>query len=189
MEAKTKELLELFIDKADEMLSEEFRTFLTNNPKISYKFDSKVGITAKVAPNRTLIKSFATSYRLFTSGENISIGSLKAVLFDPGVSKDWKDNFQEARNNLNDFLDTETHLHIGEAGKVMTNREIADVYINGWIFHVKDTKKLKLYRKWSSSAVTSAASEQVFIITMHIASKVVEYIADISRKELGSSSN
>ena len=165
-------------------MSEEFVDFLNKNPKLSFKYNSKKGLIEKIGPNKTLIRSFANSYRLFASGENISLRSLDRINSETDISDEWKDEFNSIRKQINDFLDEDTHLHIGENSKPLNRRYISDIFINGWIFHVKDPNKTAVYQKWMSNDFIYPALEQEFILTLGYVSKGVAIIADLCKKEL-----
>lgn len=188
MQNNTRELLQLFVEKADEMMTEEFRLYIQNTRKISLRITSHEGVVERKAPSMTLIKSFATSYRLFISGESISIGGLKKVFQDNEISEQWKLGYQTVRESLNAYLDHQTGLNIGEAGAPVTPRCISNVFINGWIFHVNDAEKLKMYRKWRGNETTFHLAEQEFIVAMHEVGQAVKYLADLSHRELSSAS-
>jgi hypothetical protein len=80
------------------------------------------------------------------------------------------------------LLDNNTR--ITKDGTHYTKRYIADIFINGWIFHVKDPTKTTIYLKWKKNPFGFSIFEQEFIETMYHVATIIQFIADISRKEL-----
>ncbi|KAB8144894.1 hypothetical protein F8S13_03395 [Chloroflexia bacterium SDU3-3] len=184
MKQESLSIIHLFLEKVEEMLSEEFIKSLEENSTISVSINSKKGLTERIAPSSTSIKAVATNYRIFTSAENISIRGLGKLLDDPDISLEWKKTYQDVRDKLNQFLDEETGFHIGDGGTPLTRRYIVDIFINGWIFHVKDSDKTKVYREWKESPLIFYGLEQVFITVIYQLSGAVGIIAGRCREEI-----
>jgi hypothetical protein len=186
MRDETRKVLELFVRKARDLESRTFiKSLKERGPSWTWIDPGPNGtwVIKDVDPNDEAGLAFLTTFRLFTQTEPISLGSLANILDDPDLTDEWKQEFGKIRESVNHFLN--------EADKVLpstpdfpTRREIMLVFINGWIFHVKDSDRRALFERWATYDDNFVLLVNRFNFIVATVYDAIIYIARLTEQEL-----
>jgi len=190
MKAEIREVLEFFVEKADELMASDFVRRLNETGKTGFRVsvnrveDGKwLLITDRSGPTRTEVKAFAVTFRFFIQDtDKISFRSLSKLCSDESLSEHWRTEFRRVRYEVNDYLDNR-HLPIAVDGAPNPSmREIMNVFIYGDITH-GNGKHRPTYIKWRESGFF-LAFENEFVVLMSNILGDITYVAELCRREL-----
>ncbi|MBW4538198.1 MAG: hypothetical protein KME43_03520 [Myxacorys chilensis ATA2-1-KO14] len=190
MDAKTRETLELFVEKARVLEDRSFTKLIMEH---GLSFEIKVGSSSQIEhtiPERESIKASIVTLRMFVQNNDpISIENISNLLNEPTLSREWKELFIEKRDQLNSYLDHSGGIGIVVDEKEFTNREIFDTFVYGSIAHSAKNHRPR-YQQWKSlGRLSFSIDEYAFaVIVMDILTLIWE-IADATELELGGSIN
>jgi hypothetical protein len=183
---ETREVLELFVRKARDLESRTFiKTLKERGPSWTWIDPGPNGtwVIKDVDPNDEAGLAFLATFRLFTQTEPISLGSLAKILDDPDLTDKWKRKFAKIRNSVNYFLD-EVDTVLPPTTDFPTRREIMLVFINGWIFHVKDSVRRPIFEKWATYGDRFVLLVNRFNFIVATVYDAIIYIARLTEQEL-----
>lgn len=184
---ETKNTLELFVRKARDLESRTFiRSLKERGPSWTWIDPRPDGtwVIRDVDPNDEAGLAFLTTFRLFVQTEQISLGSLAKFLDDPSLSDEWKKEFKKTRVSVNHFLDEADNI-LPPTSDFPTRREIMLVFINGWIFHVKDDTRRLTFEKWATYDDNFVLLVNRFNFIVATVYDAIVHIARLTAQELG----
>jgi hypothetical protein len=128
--------LELFNEKADQLLSSEFFKQASGGGSI-VEFNRESGWEGiHVGPDEESIRALVLTLRLFMQdNDRISLRNMANIYGSLPVSAAMKQEFDAHRSQLNALLDSKSHLAITEEGP-LTYREILCIFVYGEYAHV-----------------------------------------------------
>ena len=128
--------LELFNEKADQLLSSEFFKQASGGGSI-VEFNRESGWDAiHVGPDDESTRALVLTLRLFMQdNDRISLRHMAALYGSLPVSAPVKQEFDAHRSQLNALLDSPSHLAISDDG-ALTYREILSIFVYGEYAHV-----------------------------------------------------
>ena len=121
--------------------------------------------------------------RLFIQDkDDISLRRLADLCDDPGISDQWKKDYNHYREELNDRL--EWVAVEGPKGKV-THRDILNMFLYGKFgHHDRDDRAYKLYKKWITDENVYEIMHKTFHTVLIWTLAVIINISSVSKKEL-----
>jgi len=181
MRDKTREALEIFVEKASKLGSYRFIQS-SKQLKFSYSFDS--GNLQITGPDSEEIDAYVLNFRYFIQKNERSSFRWLAdnVLDDPGLSDDWKREFGVARKLLNDYLDKYPPIKVFMDEAVPTRRDIMYVFMYGNRSHETQRERFK---KWTSDPYIAGEFECMFVAILRDMFTFINHVAELSKKELG----
>lgn len=185
MRNETRNALQLFIEKANELKAIKFAESAKQvNFSWSWKRDEeKVEVTG---PDREEIAAFILTFRFFIQkNEHTSFCWLaNNVLDDPGLSDHWKQEFREIRGRLNQYLDSSPSIQMFfKNDPPPTNRKIMDFFIYGYWAHANEVKR-ETVERWMSSPLAYGLITTQFIAIIRTSLEYITYMAQVSTSEL-----
>jgi len=120
--------------------------------EFNFKWQKDKGITQKrTGPDEESIKAFILTLRFFIqNNERISIYNISKLINDLNINTEFKNDFNRARNDLNNDLDRSSNICIVINGKLLTQRDIFDTFLYGLYAHGNNTKAI-LLESWEKS--------------------------------------
>lgn len=167
------EQLELFSETVDRIMESRFVKWTLEQKKISVKWKSgREGLeVTKNWPDEDMINGFLLPFRMLVMGqERVSwrkMGELYETLSEP---EPFVSDFCEARENLNEYLETPTNYKFDLGPK--TNRDLMHVFLYGYYSH-SDKEKRERIDYWKSLTMVWEMIEFDFI-------NIVITISDLS---------
>jgi hypothetical protein len=151
----------LFVEKAEKLERLSFYKKVSQGSGVRLSAGvNKAALSSRFGPDEESIDSFVLTFRFFIQdNEKISLRNMASIFESNLSSEKTRSIYQEAREKLNEYLDSNTSFNFGG---VLTNREIMDVFIYGGLSHATDSKKLK-YDEWKSSTILFPFLENEFV--------------------------
>jgi len=175
--------LKLFNEKAERLSNSRFMQYILCKGRISFRIDAKRGEevrTEKIVPDQEAIDAFVLTFRYFIQdNERCSFGNLAKTYEKPSVPEELRTEYLKARKLLNDYLDAQASIKIGE--EALTRRRILDVFVYGGLAHAQPKKK-EVFDAWTRDPFTTGFLE------VHLASilvdvlRVIRYVAGLNEK-------
>ncbi len=175
---ETIEILQLFIEKADKLLSSNFVKNVESGSGVN--FTLKQGKTPSIkrwGPDQENIEAFVLTFRFFIqNNEKISISNLTKVFDSPFVTAEEKASFEKARQFLNSYLDGNTMFDI--RGRIQ-RRVLMDTFIYGGLSHANREKKIT-YDSWVNDPLLSSLIVNEFIVILFETLNAIGYFGNLS---------
>lgn len=201
LNSNPKEVLALFIEKAEELTQEEFTAFLQEyGHRLSYQYTSESQniIVSEVAPTETMNKSFILTYRMFIqANEGLRLldptKPVSPLLLDASLSVEWKDQVQDVAGKIHAYLleqpTMQIHINLvdgrgNQTTEVLTRWDILDTLIYGQYAH---TTKQKRLQNWLSTPFASMAKGMLMMElreSMIVTLRGIHHLVPYARKEL-----
>lgn len=186
MRNETRLILELFVEKADILETRNFyRLVAKNGISLNIKWTAGQAMEARaISPDSEALAALIVTFRMFIQrNDRISISRLGDLLVDPSLSEDWKAQFCDVRDKVNQGLDKAYPISIMVNGLTPTAREIMDVFIYGDIAHTNELKR-QTFLKWKQIPVAFSLLHHVFLEIMMNMLEKIHYINGITKLEL-----
>ena len=185
---KTREALELFVEKAHEINQFKFAKYLTEGSKMYFRFtiNSKgQDIVEYIGPEEEAKLLFAHASRLFTQDKDgISIRHLGKKLNDPDLSSSWKKEIDDTRKHLASYLSAIVSLPIVYAGEPPITREkLRDVFLYGDIVHIEKQHRDRL-KRWRENNILFEFYKLEFQSILYTQLSCIMYISELCSEEL-----
>lgn len=166
--------LALFVEKADKLKNSNFVTRLVENSGVN--LSAAVGKPTTVTrrgPDDENIEAFILTFRFFIQdNESISLRKIKNAFYSNLATEEEKNNYKEARNSLDQYLDGNTMFNING---MITRRELMDVFIYGGLSHANQKKKVK-YDSWMGSSILAPFMQNEFSVIIYEVLNVIVFI-------------
>lgn len=175
--------MKLFIDKAEKLNNSNFTKKIISEGfglTISAKKGGHVKIEKKFPPDES-IDAFVLTLRFFIQKRDSSSFKNLAKIYSklPDYCKE-KINFLKAHKELNDYLDSpDKSLCITVDGKKLTNREIFNTFVYGWLAHADDENKKK-YDSWMANPLAGPLLQEEFINIMSNILRCIFYVQELN---------
>jgi hypothetical protein len=185
-----KETLKLFnekVGKLDELsFTKYIKTAKTGISISSKRNESGLFDTSfeRRGPSQESVEAFLLTFRLFLqNNDRISIGSL-AKYYSAGIlSIDLETEFQDIRNVLNGYLNDPHKFRYNENGKILTRREMMDMFLYGDLAHL-NTSHRDRHQFWTQTELGSEMAFQEFIVIISGVLKAIWWFRDLNNKAL-----
>lgn len=138
------ETLESFNDKVEELLRLSFSSQARQGIAAMLAWQEQRGWEAiHVGPNEESVKAVVLTMRFFIqNNEPISLHNMAKLYARLTVAQDLGLQCLKLRQRLNEFLDLSTNVGI-EEGKLLTHRQVLDLFFYGWLAHSNDPEKAR----------------------------------------------
>ncbi len=189
MDAETRRVLELFVEKANKLRASRFTKIIQTRPTLSVRvlvgvpFPEGMEVDWGELTAEDVDAAMLTLRFFFQKSEPISFRALERLLDDQGLSDDWKQKYQEARKSVNEYLDSTGDGMI--FGEVSTKREIFETFLNGDLAHTNNRRNRQTFEMWRELGFVFQFLWAEFInIVIHLLNNIY-YVATASSHELG----
>lgn len=182
--SKSLDGLRLFNEKADRLLSSKFwKTFLREGTGISIRFYRKGTITVtRRGPDQDEIEAFILTLRFFVQdNETSSFRNLADAYEILPISQEAKQEFSNARDALNSYLDSSLPFKVTLYGKTYTNREILEVFVYGGFAHANPEKK-ELFDKWMEIKIDKQTLTNALVDILIDIMRTIKYVKELNTK-------
>jgi hypothetical protein len=186
MREETRRILELFVEKANELqfffehmqsVGIGFTGVRTSEGEWEIQFD---------LPEEQKKKSFILTFRFFyNQKESISILKLRRFLNDPELSDNWKMGVSNKRNAYIDYLKGYSAYTVELFDGHPTRAEILDTVINGVLAHA-DPEKLQRFKQWTRDDIRANLLDQEFATILVQIFRLNNYTKELREQELNS---
>lgn len=189
MQATTREVLSLFIEKAEKLKLLNFTTFIVKKGGLNLKGrlqDSGDLYIEHDGSDDEAVDAFVLTFRFFIQDKDgISFRRLNDhVLNDPAVSDNWKLEFARVRSEINQFLDSPPDMRVVMNGQSSASRrEILFTFIYGDLAHA-DLQKRQVFEDWRRDQETFQILSFEFQVTLVRMLDAISYMAYLSKREL-----
>lgn len=95
------------------------------------------------------------------------------------ISEQKKELFKDARNELNDYLDSKSP--ITSRGQSITRREILEVFLYGDLAHANEKKK-EIFDQWMSYPLMDVLIYHEFIRILGSLAYIIAYVQDLNEE-------
>ncbi len=170
---KTEKLLDSSIGKG--VLSQDLRC------SVSWQAGEGTTITSTDF-NQELLDAFVLTFRMFIqNNERISIGRMKALYDEMDVRQELKDRFDDARNDLNAYLNHRPTFTV--AGEPESYRELKEIVLFGDLSHMNEAKRA-IFRQWMSDPLIEPHIWTQFLIILATFLRVVSFIRVLNHEAI-----
>jgi len=134
-------------------------------------------------PDRDAIEAFILTFRFFIqNNEGCSFGNIGETYNALDIPQELKDKYNEARNHLNDYLDTEMPSIVINGEKI-TRRRLLDVFVYGGLAHANPEKK-ELFDAWMRIPFLSEYLQMSFVSILIDVVRVINYVYGVNEDVL-----
>ncbi len=171
------EALKLFIEKADKLKNSNFVTRIVKRSGVDLSFNTgQKTVVRRRGPDDENIDAFILTFRFFIQdNEPISLRNIKDVFHSDLATEEEKNNFDEARSNLNTYLEGNTMFNING---MIRRRELMEVFIFGGLSHANSIKKEK-YDRWMGSDILAPFVQNEFAVIIFEALNIIVFIQNL----------
>jgi len=199
LKEQIKDILELFVEKADKLAQEEFTQFIKEfGQQLRYMADPQQLTMSTIAPTQTMTYSFLMTYRMFVQERDglrliDPIKPLSSQLTDASLSPQWREQFQDVAQKIHTFLREKPPVQmqfilIDQQGntrtEIPTRWDILDTLLYGEIAHSTKRKQLT---NWLSTDFKEEVWQFLMMEFRHILAVTlsgIQYLAQYARIEL-----
>ena len=201
MKENIKDILELFVEKADELKQEEFTRFLEEfGHQLSYQYTaaSQQLTVATIAPTETMNKSFLLTYRMFVHARD-NIGfidptqRISKLLSDDSLSPQWREQFQDVAQKIHQFLREKPSGRIdinlldpqgNKSTESLTRWDILKTFLYGEYSHTSQRERLRNWLSTPFAAMFKPFLMMEFTDILVFTLNGIQYLAHYARLEL-----
>lgn len=136
----------------------------------------------RVGPDEEAMDAFVLTFRFFIQdNEQTSLRQMANHYADAPVDQALKDEFAKARDQINRFLDSPTHINYNN--EVLTCRRIMDVFMYGGFSHANEDKR-RLYKTWMNDPFVSQFIVHIFVSTLAYIQSGIAHIKGLNERAL-----
>jgi len=175
------EALKLFNEKAEKLAQLIFtETMFNQRTKVEINYETGKGFKVlRKGPDSENIDAMALTLRFFMqNNEPCSLRNLSKIYIRLPINKDIKEKFSQARNSINNYLDSQSLIKYIFNFKSLSNRDILDTFMYGGLAHSKYKKK---YDKWMRSPIAPAYTNEFCSIAAEMVRLIHYYIREFNK--------
>jgi hypothetical protein len=187
MNKETKQKLQLIVEKANKLRDFSFE-----------KHVAQIGLGFKGArqedgswllefgiPDTKERDAFLLTFRLFyQENEPISFANLPALLNDPGLSMEFKNQATSIRQAYFDYLTGYSDYTVNLFEGHPTRKQMIDVGLYGGLAHTNRPERIEQYKVWARDDIRAFLFEQEFSRFLVGILGLIYQLAEFSQKEL-----
>jgi|GraSoi2013_115cm_1033766.scaffolds.fasta_scaffold95536_1 hypothetical protein len=187
MKDETRESLELFIEKANELRLRNIAKYLDepSQVKLQVSISSEHGEKVEyIGPDEEAVSAFLLPLRFFIQDrDDMSIRYLdENICNDPDLSTEWKQNIKAARAQLHQYLSMRVEpIIVYEPPPTL--QEIVFTFIYGNYAHA-DKKYRARYKKWEQNKIMFSSYKMSFQVALLSMLSLIMYLSGITEQEL-----
>ena len=127
------------------------------------------------------VDAVVLTYRILTqNNDRLSLRNLSSIYNSPWMPDEGKEFFNEARGEVNEFLDSSCTIAIGN--KIMSKRDLMDIVIYGGLAH-SNTKKESIFNSWINSNFSGFIQTE-FMASLNYMIHSFYYFRDLNKSTL-----
>jgi ribosomal protein L30 len=127
------------------------------------------------------LDAFVLSYRLFTQDNDpLSIGSLSRIYGSAWMPAEARQNFEEARKRLNEYLASKATVEFGDIK--ISIRDLVDIIVYGGLAH-SNPRKAEIFESWEKSGVMGFIWAEFFAYMRELM-EVLEFMKRLNEQVL-----
>ncbi|HNB52584.1 MAG TPA: hypothetical protein PK530_11605 [Anaerolineales bacterium] len=187
MKDETRFVLRLLVEKAHKIRDFNFDQHVKNiglnwNAKKMEQGEWEIGFGL---PDVKELDAFLLTFRLFIQkNESISFPNLHGLLRDKGLSQELQEGIKTVRRAYFDYLNSYSNYTVNLFEGHPTRLQMLETVLYGGLAHGNDLETIQRYQYWSRDDVRSGLLIQEFTtILLHVLG-FINFIADLSEKEL-----
>lgn len=184
MRSETKQVLELFTEKADKLCSLRFSKSMLKrkDDSIHILFDGNGANVVDISPDSESVDSFVLTFRFFIqNNESISLRSLEKLCADPGLSNHWKSEYTQIRGGINTYLDSPVRFNL--ANETLSHKDVLYIFFYGELAH-SNKEKRHVIEDWKKDLTLFQLRRSDFLLTLTRVLRGIRQIAEVSAKEI-----
>ena len=175
--------LKLFNEKAKKLQESNFLKHVLQQRKIQFTISAKRGEPVKMSttfPDVNAIDAFVLTFRfVIQNNERCSFGNLGDAYSKLSVSKEIKEQYTEARQKLNEYLDSKISFVLNK--EHLSRRKVLDIFVYGGLAHANPEKK-KIYDKWVGNPIVCNLFVFEFVSILFQVLRIIRYVAQLNVK-------
>jgi hypothetical protein len=158
-----REVLEMFVEADDELLSSTFAEQIKKGVKSSLRTVPEGIETSVEGPEHESTKAFLLTLRLFgQDNDETSLRNMATRVQGLVVSQGSKDRFLKSRENFNTFLDSSPPIQVPDKD-ADTKRKIFEAFLYGIYAHTAEEHR-RTVRRWREQIYYSDLEAQFYVI-------------------------
>jgi len=179
--------LRLFNEKVDKLSEKGFiKNHKTFSTKIKWERDVGFTETSIDGPTDDEIESFALTLRFFCQdNEPCSLRNMSKIFQKIEGVADHKVRFDDARDKLNRYLDSEPQMRHSFNGKYVTNRNIFDTFMYGDLSH---SMKKEEHDFWSKIPPMYITLKSEFIVISNVFYGILLFLKAVNEEVIADKS-
>jgi hypothetical protein len=168
-----------FIDKARKLLNSTFAKEMTGKTGVDITWKENEQVVFHRGPNDEFVDAFVLTFRFFIQdNESISFRNMSKSFESEVVNEKILEQFKEARNHLNSYLDDNTMFNVGG---FISRRDLLYVFVFGELSHSNPDKK-KTYDSWMSNEYMAPLMKNEFRCILNDVLKIISFVGGLSDK-------
>lgn len=183
LDRKDLDAMILFNEKVDKLNNNRFTTIISEGFGVNFFMKNDEVDIEKRLPSDEEIDSFVLTIRFFIQDNELSsIRNLATKTYSklPDYRKE-KTDFINARNKLNDYLDSpDGSLKFEDNGKQLVPRKIFDIIIYGELAHSKNKFKREKYKEWMAHPIKGQILEAEFVLILSNILSCISFLQTIN---------
>ncbi|HAV76374.1 MAG TPA: hypothetical protein DCX53_03370 [Anaerolineae bacterium] len=187
MRDETKQVLQLYVERADELEQGGFINYVREKRPIGINITGQEdgsSLIDAVGPDNEATKAMIATFRPFLQQKPISFSSIVSLCDDPDLSEEWKTQVTSVQSAVNSYLDSHPAIISAPGEPLPIRRTILDTFIYGKILHIDDKKKREIYERWQSQDFYFLLLITEFNSILLNLSRAILGIAKLSKDEL-----
>ena len=187
MKNETRAVLEQFVDKAHKLRDFKFDEHAKSRGSgwQATRTENDDWVIDFAIPDVKEQDAFLLTFRMFVQpNESISFPNIHGLLIDKELSSELQEGIKSARRAyfkyLNSYSDYTVELFDGHP----TRREMLETVLYGGLAHGNDAETVQRYKKWSRDDIRANLLTQEFTAILLQVLVFINYIAELSEKEL-----
>lgn len=167
----------LFTEKAERLMNSNFVKSYKDSSGVDFSWEQgKAAVINLRGPNQEQTDAFVLTFRFFIqNNDSISFLNMAKAFEQEFVPSELRNNFQDAKDHLNKYLDSNSMFKIGEH---ITRRELLDVFVYGELSHANKEKRER-YSDWMSKPIMSSLMKNEFASILFQVLNVISFVAGI----------
>lgn len=182
MREQSREILLMFIEKSEELISSSFAQYILLNNVASLRIlIDKSGFSIKEPfPNIDSLRAFVLTFRFFIQDrDQISLRALEDITNDPGISTEWKESYRQIRREINNFLNSK--VRITSDGEQPTYRQVQEAFLYGDLAHLN---KRDILLRWRNDDDTYRFRQHDFRLSLLKCLEVISRLSQLCQYEV-----
>lgn len=160
--------LKLFSEKAERLRQGRFaqRVFAGNTGVTISAAQGRPVVAVRHGPDQDAIEAAVLTYRFFIQdNEPCSLRNLSKLYPELPTSAYLANNYLDARQKLNDYLDGPLSVSLTINGKTLTHRDVFEALIYGDLAHSNREKEPE-FKRWQQNDIVFSILENEFVVIL-----------------------